>query len=92
MWIGCPTFVTAAVLYSTGRLREGMRGLAGFSMKINNHHLIMERDRKLRERERALQQSYQSGHEDPRPSWPLSSTEASPPVEFTANLLRCYNS
>jgi hypothetical protein len=58
---------------------EGMRGLAGFSMKINSHHLIMERDRGLRERERALQQSYQFGHEDPQPSWPLSSTEVSPP-------------
>ncbi|KAN0074308.1 hypothetical protein V8E54_008245 [Elaphomyces granulatus] len=53
---------------------DGMHGLVGFSMKVNNLHLQKERYRRLgRERGR------RSGREDPQPSMPLSLAEASPP-------------
>jgi hypothetical protein len=56
---------------------DGMHGLVGFSMKVNNLHLQKERYRRLgRERGR---QSDRSGREDLQPSMPLSLAEASPP-------------
>ncbi|KAN0074312.1 hypothetical protein V8E54_008249 [Elaphomyces granulatus] len=55
---------------------DGMGGLLGLSMKINNEHIRQEKKRKsIREQERD-QQSQQSEYEGPQPSSPLSSAKA----------------